>query len=164
MFFEACSAFTRVTTCVLAESPKMTLLHQSISAKVVTSPSPLRLLPTGATSCRTGLTPAKDLRLCTAYKILDTNFHATLLKGHLSGIPVLRQLSCSLTGSHPPLLHHVDCNTASRDHRSTPTQPVAGRLHVAARMDLRGERQTTRVPTVTYLSLPQTTYHSSAVL
>jgi len=37
VLFEACSAFTRVTACVLAESPKVTLLHQCISAKVVTS-------------------------------------------------------------------------------------------------------------------------------
>ena len=41
--FEACSAFTHVTACLLAESPKATL-SQSISP-----PSSLRLLPAGTT-------------------------------------------------------------------------------------------------------------------
>src|SRR5271167_1915612 len=35
--FEACSAFTRVTACTLAESPDATLLHRSVSARVVAS-------------------------------------------------------------------------------------------------------------------------------
>jgi hypothetical protein len=35
--FEACLAFTRVTACMLAESPYATLLHRSASARFVTS-------------------------------------------------------------------------------------------------------------------------------
>lgn len=36
-YFEACSAFTHVTACVLAKSPKVTPLHRSASAEFVTS-------------------------------------------------------------------------------------------------------------------------------
>ena len=37
MLFEACSAFTRVAACVLAEPPEAALLHRSASVPVVTS-------------------------------------------------------------------------------------------------------------------------------
>ena len=37
------------------------------SAEVPADPTRLRLLPAGTTPCRTGLTPAQEQRLCTAY-------------------------------------------------------------------------------------------------
>ena len=62
-------------------------------------PSPLRLLPTGATSCRTGFAPAEDLCLCTAYKILDTtnSADARRSRGRLTGTKCLLHFN----DSHP---------------------------------------------------------------
>ena len=63
--FEACSAFTRVTACLLAESPSDPL--PSKASTVSSPPLPLRLLPAGVTSCRVGLTPTKNQHLFTAH-------------------------------------------------------------------------------------------------
>jgi len=63
--FEACSTFTHVPACVLAESPKATLYIEVLS---MVNPFPLlRLLPAGATSCRVGFTPTENRRLFTAH-------------------------------------------------------------------------------------------------
>jgi len=64
--FEACSAFTHVTACILTKSPISDLLHRSVSTALLPLP-PLRLLPAGTTSCRTRITLAENLRLFTAH-------------------------------------------------------------------------------------------------
>ena len=63
--FEACSAFTRVTACLLAESPSDPL--SSKASTVSSPPLPLRLLPAGATTCRVGLAPTRNQHLFTAH-------------------------------------------------------------------------------------------------
>jgi len=56
--FEACSTFTRVTVCVLAESSKMTLYIEGSSRFVTSTTAPIA---TGRSeSCRVGLYPLKD--------------------------------------------------------------------------------------------------------
>src|SRR3982750_4519947 len=45
--FEACSAFTRVTACLLAGSPERPFASKASAASL--PPPPLRLLPAGAT-------------------------------------------------------------------------------------------------------------------
>ena len=50
--FEACSTFTRVTACVLAESPKVTLYIEGFSRFVTSATAPIA---TGwSESCRVG--------------------------------------------------------------------------------------------------------------
>jgi len=61
LLFEACSAFTRVTACLLAESPCDPLTSKAPTVSL--PPLPLRLLPAGATSCRVGLAPTKNQHL-----------------------------------------------------------------------------------------------------
>ena len=52
--FEACSAFTRVRACMLAESPKVTLYIEGFSRFVTSTTAPIA---TGwSESCRVGLT------------------------------------------------------------------------------------------------------------
>ena len=64
--FEACSTFTRVTACMLADSPKGSLSLKCFSP-IRYLLEPPQVLPAGATSCRAGITPAEDTRLCTAH-------------------------------------------------------------------------------------------------
>ncbi len=64
--FEACSAFTHVTACLLAESLKRPF--PSKASTVSLPPLPLRLLPAGTTSCRVGFAPTEKSRLGTAHK------------------------------------------------------------------------------------------------
>ena len=56
--FEACSAFTHVTACLLAESPKRPF--PSKASAVSLPPRPLRLLPAGATVAGWDLHPLKN--------------------------------------------------------------------------------------------------------
>ncbi len=63
--FEACSAFTHVTACLLAESLKRPF--PSKASTVSLPPLPLRLLPAGTTSCRVGFAPTEKSRLGTAH-------------------------------------------------------------------------------------------------
>ena len=64
--FEACSAFTRVVACVVAEPPEAALCHRSASDDVLPPPS----APTAtdwSDSCRAGFAPAEEWRLLTAH-------------------------------------------------------------------------------------------------
>ena len=63
--FEACSAFTRVTACMLAKSPKATLIIGGFGCFVTFTAAPTA---TGwSDSCQAGLAPAENLRLATAH-------------------------------------------------------------------------------------------------
>jgi hypothetical protein len=63
--FEACSAFTHVTACLLAESPKRPFCTEGFSDFVTSIAAPIA---TGWNdSCRAGLSPAEDARLFTAH-------------------------------------------------------------------------------------------------
>src|SRR6266478_8945080 len=59
--FEACSAFTHVTACMLAKSPTRPSTPEAPTASLPSPP--LRLLPGGANSSRAGLSPAVNQRL-----------------------------------------------------------------------------------------------------
>ena len=62
---EACSAFTRVTACMLADRPKTTLCTRGFVKFVASPDAPIA---TGwSDSCRAGLTPAGDVHLFTAH-------------------------------------------------------------------------------------------------
>jgi hypothetical protein len=56
--FEACSAFTHVTACILAKSPSVTLYTKASAASL--PPRLLRLLPAGAKVTGRGSHPLKD--------------------------------------------------------------------------------------------------------
>jgi hypothetical protein len=59
--FEACSAFTRITACVLAESPFVTLSVGGFSGFIAFTTAPIA---TGwSDSCRVGIAPTEDRRL-----------------------------------------------------------------------------------------------------
>src|SRR4030095_9122684 len=64
--FGACSAFTRVTACRLAKSPKATLYHEGFSSFVT---SPTAPIATGWSEPvpRVGLSPTVNQRLFTAH-------------------------------------------------------------------------------------------------
>ena len=63
--FEACSAFTRVTACMLAESPVATLYTRGFVEFVASLDAPIA---TGwSDSCRAGFAPAGDVHLFTAH-------------------------------------------------------------------------------------------------
>ncbi|MCG3775807.1 MAG: hypothetical protein JW395_2652 [Nitrospira sp.] len=63
--FEACSAFTRVTACLLAESPVATLYTRGFVEFVASPDAPIA---TGwSDSGRAGLSPAGDVHLFTAH-------------------------------------------------------------------------------------------------
>ncbi len=89
--FEACSAFTRVTACLLAESPKRPF--PSEASAVSLPPLPLRLLPAGATPCRAGIAPTEDQRLFTAHNGVSSFFpplaglEAAAASAHRAGEP-----------------------------------------------------------------------------
>ena len=66
--FEACSAFTHVTACVLAKSPKATLYTGGFSGFVASTTAPIA---TGwSDPCRVGFAPTEDVRLSTAHRKL----------------------------------------------------------------------------------------------
>ncbi|MFH0981249.1 MAG: hypothetical protein V2A79_06905, partial [Planctomycetota bacterium] len=71
--FEACSAFTRVTACMLAESSKTTLSIEGSDDFVTSIAAPIATgwftLPPWSRSppCRVGLSPTEDARLFTAH-------------------------------------------------------------------------------------------------
>src|ERR1035438_756736 len=75
--FEACSAFTHVTACLLAGSLKRPF--PSKASTVSLPPLPLRLLPAGTTSCRVGIAPTERSRLGTAHK--GDIHHSEMRKG-----------------------------------------------------------------------------------
>ena len=63
--FEACSAFTHVTACRLAESPEATPSIEGFGSFVTSTAAPIA---TGRSeSCRVGLAPTEELHLCTAH-------------------------------------------------------------------------------------------------
>ena len=65
-FFEACSAFTHVTACILAKSLFMTLCIGGFRRFVTFTPAPTA---TGwSESCRAGFAPAERPCLYTAHK------------------------------------------------------------------------------------------------
>jgi hypothetical protein len=66
LLFGDCSAFTHVSACAFARSPKVTFT-QSTSTNSL-PPSPLWLLPAERSIGRTGFAPAGDGRLFTAYR------------------------------------------------------------------------------------------------
>src|SRR5437870_12078257 len=64
--FEACSAFTHVTACLLAEPPGGPL-HRRLRRFLTSTAAPIA---TGwSESCRVGIAPTEDRRLCTAHKM-----------------------------------------------------------------------------------------------
>jgi hypothetical protein len=64
--FEACSAFTHVTACILAKSPNVTLYTKGFSRFVTSTTAPIA---TGwSESCRAGFAPAERPCLCTAHE------------------------------------------------------------------------------------------------
>ena len=65
--FEACSAFTHVTACMLAESPMRPSTPKASAASL--PPPLLRLLPGGANQFPGGFTPAVDHHLFTAHPV-----------------------------------------------------------------------------------------------
>src|SRR6266498_4078767 len=67
--FEACSAFTHVTACMLAKSPTRPSTPEAPTASFPSPP--LRLLPGGANSSRAGLSPAVNQRLSRRTQFLD---------------------------------------------------------------------------------------------
>ena len=69
--WRACSAFTHVTACMLAESPMRPSTPKASAASL--PPPLLRLLPGGANQFPGGFTPAVDQRLFTAH-----SDHATI--------------------------------------------------------------------------------------
>ena len=63
--FEACSAFTYVAACLLAESPKATLSIEGFDGFVTSTAAPIA---TGwSDSCRVGVAPTENARLFTAH-------------------------------------------------------------------------------------------------
>ena len=66
--FEACSAFTHVRACMLAELPMRPSTPKASPASL--PPPLLRLLPGGANQFPDGFTPAADHRLFTAHPVL----------------------------------------------------------------------------------------------
>src|SRR5271155_4043009 len=71
--FEACSAFTRVTACLLAESPTATLSIEGFGDFVTSTAAPIA---TGwSNSCQVGIAPTEERRLRTAHP-----------HGHVSGV------------------------------------------------------------------------------
>ena len=70
--FEACSAFTHVTACLLAESPKATLSIEGFDRFVA---SPAAPIATGWNdNCRVGIAPTEDRRLFTAHNVSFSPF------------------------------------------------------------------------------------------
>jgi hypothetical protein len=65
-------AFTRVTACLLAESPEAPLSIEGFGS--IVTPLPLRLLPAGAIPCLVGIAPTEDRRLFTAHKEVGSLF------------------------------------------------------------------------------------------
>src|SRR5438445_2977924 len=64
VLFEACSAFTRVTACILALSPIRDTLIEGFSHFVTSMTAPIA---SGWSDCRVGLAPTGKRRLCTAH-------------------------------------------------------------------------------------------------
>ena len=63
--FEACSAFTHVTACLLADHPKAAFSIEGFDDFVTSIAAPIA---TGWNdSCRAGVTPAEDAQLFTAH-------------------------------------------------------------------------------------------------
>src|SRR5271163_660246 len=69
--FEACSAFTHVTACMLTESPMRPSTPKASAASL--PPLLLRLLPGGANQFPGGYTAAVDHRLFTAHPVTRRN-------------------------------------------------------------------------------------------
>ena len=65
--FQACSAFTHVTACMLAKSPMRPSTPKASAASL--PPPLLRLLPSGANQFSGGYTPAVDHHLFTAHPV-----------------------------------------------------------------------------------------------
>jgi hypothetical protein len=65
--FEACSTFTRVTACQLAESPKRPVCLEGFDG-FVSSPRRFDSYRLERPSCRVGFTPTEDQHLSTAHR------------------------------------------------------------------------------------------------
>jgi hypothetical protein len=65
--FEDCSAFTRVTACTLAKSPKVTLYTRGSSHFVTSMTAPIA--SGWSENCRVGLSPTEKRRLNTAHTL-----------------------------------------------------------------------------------------------
>ena len=75
--FEACSAFTRVTACWLAGSPKAALSIRCFDSIVASTADPIA---TGWNdSCRVGVAPTEDRHLCTAHTDTGPTFLRLLI-------------------------------------------------------------------------------------
>src|SRR6516165_4763723 len=65
--FEACSTFTRVTACQLAEPPKRPVCLEGFDG-FVSSPRRFDSYRLERPSCRVGIAPTEDQHLCTAHE------------------------------------------------------------------------------------------------
>jgi len=80
ILFEACSAFTHVTACMRAESPMRPFdigVLQRDSLPPLTAPTASGWSDT----CRVGLSPTGDRRLCTAHRIGSMNWRCDIIPG-----------------------------------------------------------------------------------
>lgn len=72
-------AFMVIPACLLAELPKAVLTSKASANSL--PPSPLRLLPVGATPYRAGLPPAENRRLGTAHFKEQILYRCSLYQG-----------------------------------------------------------------------------------
>src|SRR5262249_17676811 len=89
---EACAAFTHVTACLLAESPKRPLTPEASAALL--PPLPLRLLLAGATVARGVCLPLKNYTyhgalVVTLYPLHDDVFTRMTVEGFTSQLAKL---------------------------------------------------------------------------
>ncbi len=128
--FEACSAFTHVTACLLAESLKRPF--PSKASTVSLPPLPLRLLPAGTTSCRVGFAPTEKSRLGTAHKGVGYDCRNGPKGASHNGTRPLFRIGPKV------LTHHIERANATNDQpKPTPSllrpsvrNAVAGMGHV----------------------------------
>ena len=121
--FEACSAFTHVSACMFAESPKAIRFIRGFDG-FVTSPPPLRLLPAGTTRRRVGIAPTGNRRLCTAHNILTLRATAKRLFRKALADPSHRQPRVINTRPGTPLRGGNFRSEAGRNP-ATPLPPPA---------------------------------------
>ena len=139
--FEACSAFTHVTACLLAKSPEATLSVEGFDDFVTSIVAPTA---TGWNdSCRAGFAPAEDARLCTAHNKLTLRarlaMHCPANAGQgRAGRSLANPPSLSCRPQTPAYRHHPAGGIAppratwslSPTARGLGAQPIFAPLHI----------------------------------